>query len=882
MKIEKFLNLLKNAKEPLSATEAGKMLNTDRTNASRYLNTLYKKGLIEKKDGRPVLYYMKRDFFDKNINFKNIIGKDESLAISIKQAKAAILYPPNGLHTLILGQTGTGKSMFAECMYEYSKMENIIAKNAPFIRFNCADYSQTPQLLMSYIFGVKKGSYTGALEDREGLIAKANNGILFLDEIHRLSPQGQEMLFTFIDKGEYKKLGDTKKESANVLIIGATTENVKSYLLDTFVRRIPMIINLPTLKERTLKERFELIEYFFKEESYRLLKPINLCKNSLISYLLYDCDSNIGQLQKDIKLSCAKAFLNFKANEEEEIYIDENVIPIYINKGFLKYKDFKSQLDFINDSDKDVFTFNYEEDNNLNFIKEFNIDKNKEFYKSIEEKVDKLKSLGFEKEKINSLISNDIEISLKKYLNQVPRFFKREELRRIVDEKVLDLTEEILMYASNELSKIYSEKIYFALSIHIQECIKRIKNKKEIYHPHLKKIKTENKKEFMIAFKCASMIEEKFDIEIPIDEVGYITMFITSKEEEDNEENNIKILVAMHGKSTASSMVEVSNELMGVKYARALDMPLDIDSFQMYERIKNEIKKMGKMKGLLLLVDMGSLSSFGKILEDELNIKIKTVDMVSTPLIIEATRKGIMGRSLQDVYDSCMNFRKKGIDVFVKNKNKKNIIITACFTGDGASKKIKNYLINNLEDKNIIIENFNILNKNEFRENIDRIKKSYNLIAVITTVPMELEDVKTIWAAEVLKEDGVKKISHLIEKENDYISISKSLKNHLTKIDSKEAIEEILNILKNIEDTLGIDIDDDVRVGVIMHMAFLIESLLSNEEKNYESISIVKEYKYEKMVIKKSVEKLEKKYKISINDKEVYYLCRMLVENNSV
>ncbi len=118
---------------------------------------------------------------------------------------------------------------------------------------------------MGHIFGVEQGAYTGAESSRKGLLEIANGGILFLDEIHRLPAEGQEMLFTFIDKGTFKRLGDaTKERESKVLIICATTENPTSTLLDTFNRRIPMKIEIPSLRDRTMIERIELIKKFFQ------------------------------------------------------------------------------------------------------------------------------------------------------------------------------------------------------------------------------------------------------------------------------------------------------------------------------------------------------------------------------------------------------------------------------------------------------------------------------------------------------------------------------------------------------------------------------------------------------------------------------------------
>ncbi|MCJ0576921.1 sigma 54-interacting transcriptional regulator, partial [Enterococcus cecorum] len=136
-------------------------------------------------------------------------GSDISLKDSINKAKAALFYPGNGLPILITGKTGVGKTYFVEKMYEYALKKEVISENAPFITFNCADYADNQQLLLSQLFGYKKGSFTGAESDKDGIVQAADNGFLFLDEVHRLSSKGQEMLFYLMDKGEYKRLGET-------------------------------------------------------------------------------------------------------------------------------------------------------------------------------------------------------------------------------------------------------------------------------------------------------------------------------------------------------------------------------------------------------------------------------------------------------------------------------------------------------------------------------------------------------------------------------------------------------------------------------------------------------------------------------------------------
>lgn len=247
---------------------------------------------------------------DPDRDFEQLIGYDGSMKRQISQAQAAVLYPPRGLHTLIHGPSGVGKSQLAEAMYHFAIHVGTIQKDSPLVIFNCADYADNSELLLSQLFGYVKGAFTGADHEKSGLVEKADGGILFLDEVHRLPSEGQEMLFYLIDKGMYRKLGETDNtRTARLLIIAATTEDLDSYLLTTFRRRIPMLIDLPPLSERPLLERLMIIKAFLFQEALRIQQNIILERDALRLLLNYPCPGNIGQLRSDIQVACARSFL---------------------------------------------------------------------------------------------------------------------------------------------------------------------------------------------------------------------------------------------------------------------------------------------------------------------------------------------------------------------------------------------------------------------------------------------------------------------------------------------------------------------------------------------------------------------------------------------
>lgn len=97
---------------------------------------------------------------------------------------------------LLTGASGVGKTFFAELMHCFA-CKHTIGSPPPLVYFNCAEYAHNPELLSSHLFGHHKGAFTGASENKTGLVEQADGGYLLLDEVHRLPYEGQEKLFLF-------------------------------------------------------------------------------------------------------------------------------------------------------------------------------------------------------------------------------------------------------------------------------------------------------------------------------------------------------------------------------------------------------------------------------------------------------------------------------------------------------------------------------------------------------------------------------------------------------------------------------------------------------------------------------------------------------------
>lgn len=670
--------------------------------------------------------------------FSNLIGFNQSLKPCIMQAKAAILYPPFGLSTLIIGESGVGKSNFAKCMYEFAVQNDVVKPEKSFIIFNCADYSDNPQLLLSILFGYKKGAFTGAEKDTVGLVEKANEGILFLDEIHRLPPKGQEILFSILDSGKFRRMGETSFErEVRVLIIGATTENIESSLLLSFRRRIPMVINLPNYRDRECYEKMELVKYFFQKECSRINKKL-FVEADVIKILL-NCyfAGNIGQLKSEVQVLCAKSFMKSINKREDILTVGINDIQQYMNNAdgyrldVLQGDIVVTDCIFVPAVDKDNCSYKYNDSYSLpeniysNIVKQYNELKLKandedEIYQTLSDLIasefNKLdftgdSSVGLELYNLKSIVSDDIIDAVQKIEKEIRGSYKDQPLNR---------------------------NAFSYLAIHLEETLKRLKNKESIINFNAQEIQKKYSNEYLIARRLSDYLGSITGIQIPEAEIGFIALYIKTIIESKTLNNRVAIIVISHGQ-IASEIVKVVKRFIGECSITPIDMPLDEDPNNFYKITLNVSKNVNEGKGILFLVDMGSLTYFGAHVHEDTGIETETIDRVDLLTAIEAARKScIVTNNLQDIYYSLIESRMKYPLLTIKNNNKKLAIVTICLTGEGTAKKFKEILkgiYSNIEIISLGITDKNLENK------INEIKDKYNLIAITGTINPEIDGI---------------------------------------------------------------------------------------------------------------------------------------------
>jgi len=210
----------------------------------------------------------------------------------------------NDLTVLITGESGTGKELVARAIHIGSGRAN-----GMFLPYNCT--TTTRDLADSQLFGHRRGSFTGAVNDQPGLVRTAAGGTLFLDEIGDVPIEVQPKLLRFLEEGEIMPVGETRPQRVDVRVIAATNADLEQRVAegrfreDLYYRLAVIRIHVPPLRERR-EEIPHLCALFLREVCERLAKPgVQLGSETLELFSQYWWPGNVRQLRNEIQRAVA-------------------------------------------------------------------------------------------------------------------------------------------------------------------------------------------------------------------------------------------------------------------------------------------------------------------------------------------------------------------------------------------------------------------------------------------------------------------------------------------------------------------------------------------------------------------------------------------------
>ncbi len=826
--------------------------------------------------------------------FEELIGYDGSLHYQVEHCKAAVRYPPEGLPILITGPTGSGKSFLAGLMVKYAKERNIIEREAPLIIFNCAEYADNPELLSANLFGYTKGSFTGAERDTKGVIEEADGGFLFLDEIHRLSPKGQERLFLFMDKGIFRRLGESKDlRTSKVRLVFATTEIIENFLIDTFLRRIPIVISLPSLNERPLNEKLSLIYKFFYDEAKAIRENLIITKPAVKALLYSEYKGNVGQLRNVIKLSCASVYndhcnKNLKGECMKITLLD---LPDYLSTSKTEAS---KNFNVINDVVKDMI---------------IDLEKPMEIYDA--DLLTKSASGAYK-------LYDKLLVQLKESQNE--NFARMDTIASIID----DLFDNLILSGNVSNNDIFAKERFNMIYTMLHDTFGILKNRFDLkyydsmgykiscyimisieqryfldangYDREFKKyydiLKDKLKQEYIITNKLAGLLKSNYDISLNAVNLLVLMLYLKNMNKlKDNKK--IKAVIIAHGYYTASSIANVANYLLGEHIFESFDMPVDVMTQEILGKLRQYLEEIDTSKGIIILVDMGSLEEIYEGLEGINHGVIGVVNNITTQLALDTGNKIMRGLAVEDIVEEVTVANHSRYKIIKPTEKKKNALITTCITGIGTAIRIKDLLLKSLapyeNDLEIIAYDYHKLKNNG---HYDSVFENYNVVAIIGTkdplikgIPFfsleeiisgEGEGMFSKVLEDIINEEGIQQINQSILK---YFSLE-SVLNYITILNPKKIIDQIEVAIEALEYEMKVHFTNGVKISLYVHLGCLIERLVTHNQIDKYNNDVMKSFieHHQEFInaVKKSFSPIEQLYSVNIPLAEIYFVYEIL------
>lgn len=301
--------------------KGGKLLGAVVFEQNQDIVDIYKNSV--KKVEKALSLYEKHSHYTRftGYTFDNIVGHGEKLRNAVEIANKVAKQDSS---ILLVGETGTGKEVFAQSIHHASRRSS-----KPFIGLNCAAIPES--LIESLLFGTKKGSFTGS-EDKPGYFEEANGGTLFLDELNSMSLGMQSKILRVIQENTFRRVGGQKDIPLDVRIISSCNEDPfrsiaeNKFRKDLFYRLSTVMIDLPSLREH-MEDLEELIHNHLSATAFQYVHAItDIHPEALRIMKNYSWPGNVRELHHVLDYAQNVADSNLLMPEHLPTYLKKNRI----------------------------------------------------------------------------------------------------------------------------------------------------------------------------------------------------------------------------------------------------------------------------------------------------------------------------------------------------------------------------------------------------------------------------------------------------------------------------------------------------------------------------------------------------------------------------
>lgn len=655
------LRYLQTHKPMAMAGEIADELHISRSLVSKHLNTLYEAGKLIKISGRPVWYLDKisiesefgaplqdDEFLSvgdfecyiqenkwKRVSLEHVIGFKASLGDVLLKLNTLIRYPSDTPIAIVLfGESGTGRRYLAQMLWEQARQEGQIASSAKLRAIDC----NRPDV-----------SYEDILS------RKAASGMLLIRHAEHLPEPVQLRLVGWLRE-------DRHQEEQIPYIVFSSQFPPEEVFCDSLCEITHLKLRLPPLAERSLKEREELVFYQLRKEARKIGRQIRISSQAYFTLSHFSYEGNVTGLIQAVTDTCSNAYSGC-SSKEGDVMICQYHLPEQV-------------WEFCEDSaGEDTNPMSFEDIRKLlqderiialcEGIKDNFYNHNEAFLRFCEHTMNQYCDYLVFENKMNNGRIEAIEKILKNIFNIIESKYKV-----VLNTNYTYMLSRLLYkctYIDSELPLWEEENTGF---------IKKL----------LEFLASGYGNEYMIVRELERLIHSS--LEVPLPAIGLLFLVLNIHL------NNFTLwafkvagLIVAHGRSTASSISDAANRLLGQSVFEAIDMPLEIKTGEIISHIRNYVKLKGLTNDLILMVDMGSLEEIGQEISRNFNIRVGVINNVSTRMAIS------IGSHILENLGMDLILQKSCAEVvcsykIVENENKRDAIIFATETGLNATDRL--------------------------------------------------------------------------------------------------------------------------------------------------------------------------------------------------
>gem|GEM_PF-4826078 len=599
------------------------------------------------------------------------------------------------------------------------------------------------------------------------------------------------------------------------------------------------MIPLPALTERTAGERLRFIKLFLQAEASKIGVDVVIPQESLRMLLEYECLGNIGQLRNDIQLACARLFLSYLTQRREPMELLPGHLPEHIHRTVPPVRHRSAEVtDLLSSTGGRMVVTKRTLALHPDAADDESADESMSFYGLIEQQVKDLQRRGMSPAEAEQTVLRNVEGHFKDFVGQVRHRHQvqRQELTKLVGPDILRAVERAPLWAEERLGRALPERIVYALALHIHATLERVEqgrgNEYDIHLPE-----SDGSPEAPVAAGVVALLSRELCQPLPASDVAFVTMLLRPEGEAAPASEQVGVVVVAHGR-VASAMVDVAHALAGVSLAAAIDMPLDEEPAVVQEHLVAMAREGQFPGGLLLLVDMGSLEAMGEAVTQHTGVQVRTIGMVSSPLVVEAVHQASMpGATLDLVYQSVLTARGAylGKDY---TESLPQVILTFCFTGVGSAHTLARFVREALppQAQRVEIIPTSIGTGTGWSRLVNTLLRSHRLLAVVGPMNPRIPGIPYISTEEMVVGKGARRLRQLVdegttskepspstEEASVFVQMAASLGEHLKVTNPTATIPVVLKALRAIEQYMGRALEDALRIGLTMQLVCLLD-----------------------------------------------------------